>query len=96
LRGILNSGHRQGGQVIRTVGDDHDPRAFSIFCPVAIAQITLADRSIGIEMRRRTSSEKVMRFRNGRTQELGQLARMAVRRKISCAGDSGTIWVATV
>jgi putative DNA primase/helicase len=84
LRGILNSGHRRGGQVIRTVGDDHDPRAFSTFCPVAIAQIgklpsTLADRSIGIEMRRRTSSEKVMRFRNGRTQELGQLARMAAR-----------------
>jgi putative DNA primase/helicase len=51
---------------------------------LAIAQIgklpsTLADRSIGIEMRRRTWSEKVMRFRNGRTQELGQLARMAAR-----------------
>jgi putative DNA primase/helicase len=84
LRGILNSGHRRGGQVIRTVGDDHYPRAFSSFCPVAIAQIgkllsTLADRSIGIEMRRRTSSEKVTRFRNGRTPELGQLASKAAR-----------------
>ncbi len=82
LRGILNSGHRRGGQVIRTVGDEHDPRAFSTFCPVAIAQIgklpsTLADRSISIEMRRRTSSEKVTRFRHGRTPGLGELARKA-------------------
>src|SRR5450631_3992533 len=51
LRGILNSGHRAGGQVIRTVGDDHETRAFATFSPVAIAQIgklpgTLADRSI--------------------------------------------------
>jgi len=29
LRGILKSGHRSGGQVIRTVGDDFEPRAFS-------------------------------------------------------------------
>jgi hypothetical protein len=27
LRGILNSGHRKGGQVIRTVGDDFEVRA---------------------------------------------------------------------
>jgi putative DNA primase/helicase len=84
LRGILNSGHRAGGQVVRTVGEEFEPRAFSTHCPVAIAQIgklpsTLADFSISIEMRRRTSSEKVVRFRNGRTQELGQLARMAAR-----------------
>jgi putative DNA primase/helicase len=26
LRGILNSGHRKGGSVLRTVGDDHDVR----------------------------------------------------------------------
>jgi hypothetical protein len=29
LRGILNQGHRKGGQVLRTVGDDHEPRAFA-------------------------------------------------------------------
>ena len=28
LRGILNSGHRQGGHVLRNVGDEHEPRAF--------------------------------------------------------------------
>jgi hypothetical protein len=51
LRGILNTGHRRGGQVTRTVGDDHEPRLFSTWAPVAIAMIgqlpaTLDDRSI--------------------------------------------------
>ncbi|WP_165421268.1 hypothetical protein [Bradyrhizobium sp. Leo170] len=31
LRGILNSGHRKGGAVLRTAGDDHEPRMFSTF-----------------------------------------------------------------
>jgi hypothetical protein len=37
LRGILNSGHRRGGQVVRTVGDEHEPRVFSTHSPCAIA-----------------------------------------------------------
>src|SRR4029453_223767 len=59
LRGVLNSGHtRTTATVIRAVGDDHDPRAFSTWCPKAIALIgslpgTLSDRSIEIGMRRR-------------------------------------------
>jgi len=84
LRGILNSGHRRGGQVIRTVGDDFEPRAFSTHCPVAIAQIgklpdTLADRSIAILMKRRAPGEKVTRFRMSRTAALADLARKAKR-----------------
>ena len=39
LRGVLNSGHRRGGHVIRTVGEDFEPRAFSTFSPCAIALI---------------------------------------------------------
>jgi len=84
LRGILNSGHRRGGQVIRTVGDDFEPRAFSTHCPVAIAQIgklpdTLADRSVHILMKRRAPGEKVTRFRMSRTAPLAELARKAAR-----------------
>ena len=62
LRGVLNSGHtRTTAIVIRAVGDDHDPRVFSTWCPKAIALIgklpgTLADRSIEVPMRRRTSA----------------------------------------
>src|SRR5215470_9380330 len=59
LRGVLNSGHTRGSAfVIRTVGDDHEPRRFSTWGPKAIAMIgalpdTLADRSITIPMRRK-------------------------------------------
>src|SRR6202011_5788535 len=36
LRGILNGGHsRKTACVIRCVGDEHDVRAFSTFCPKA-------------------------------------------------------------
>ena len=48
LRGILNSGHRNGGSVIRTVGEEYEPRSFSTYSACAIALIgklpaTLAD-----------------------------------------------------
>ncbi len=84
LRGILNSGHRKVGHVVRTVGDDFEPCTFSTHCPVAIAQIgtlpdTLADRSIQISMKRRAPGEAVSRFRGGRTPELAEAARKAAR-----------------
>jgi Protein of unknown function (DUF3631) len=84
LRGILNSGHRSGGQVIRTVGDDFEARAFSTHCPVAIAQIgklpdTLADRGVHISMKRRAPGEPLSRFRHGRTPELIEAASKAAR-----------------
>ena len=84
LRGVLNSGHRAGGQVIRTVGEDFEPRTFATFSPCAIAMIgnlppTLDDRSIHISMRRKVPGEKVGRFRRGRDSKLDELARKAVR-----------------
>ena len=39
LRGVLNSGHRKGGAVLRNVGDDHEPRSFSTYSACAIALI---------------------------------------------------------
>jgi hypothetical protein len=64
LRGVLNAGHTRGGTVVRTVGDDHEPRAFTVFAPTAIALIsklptTLADRAILIKMRRKLKTESV-------------------------------------
>lgn len=84
LRGILNSGHRKGGSVIRTVGDDHEPRQFSTWAATAIAGIgdlpqTIQDRSIVISLRRKHSDERVQRFRSDRTPELDRLARMVAR-----------------
>jgi Protein of unknown function (DUF3631) len=86
LRGVLNSGHtRTTATVIRAVGDDHDPRAFSTWCPKAIALIgslpgTLSDRSIEIGMRRRMAGEVVARLRQDRIEdECGSLRRQATR-----------------
>ena len=84
LRGILNSGHRQGGSVIRTVGEDFEPRSFSTYSACAIALIgrlpaTLADRSVPIELRRRRADEAIGTFRFDRTGHLDQLACKAAR-----------------
>jgi putative DNA primase/helicase len=79
LRGILNTGHRRGGQVTRTVGDEFEPRQFTTWSPVAIAMIgrlpdTLDDRAITIRLKRRKPSERVRGFRSDRAGELRLLA----------------------
>jgi putative DNA primase/helicase len=68
LRGVLNAGQRRGQAVMRAVGEDHEPRAFDVFAPVAIALIgalpdTIRDRAILVPMRRRTRVETVARLR---------------------------------
>ena len=82
----MRSGHTKStAVVIRAVGEDHDPRAFSTWCPKAIALIgalpgTLEDRSIPIAMRRRTPNERVQRLRQDRIEsECAALRRQAVR-----------------
>jgi putative DNA primase/helicase len=75
LRGILNSGHTVDmAYVLRTVGDEHEPRRFSTWAPKALACIgrlseTLADRAITIPMRRKKAGEAVERLKvfDGRT-----------------------------
>jgi putative DNA primase/helicase len=84
LRGILNSGHRQGGSVIRTVGENFEPRSFSTYSACAIALIgkltpTLADRSLSIDLRRRRPDEPIETFRFDRTDHLDRLASQAAR-----------------
>ena len=76
LRGIINAGHtRATAQVIRTVGEKHEPRIFSTWCAKLVALIgrlpdTLMDRSIIIRMRRRTPSEQVERLRDDRLKKI--------------------------
>jgi putative DNA primase/helicase len=84
LRGVLNSGHRKGGAVVRTVGDDHEPRAFGTYSACAIALIgklpdTLHDRAVVVDLQRRLPGEAVASFRPDRAGHLDELARRAVR-----------------
>jgi putative DNA primase/helicase len=84
LRGILNSGHRRGGSVIRIVGDDLEPRQFSTWGACAIAMIgklptTLADRSVPVQLQRKRPDEVVEQFRFDRTEKLDVLARKVAR-----------------
>jgi putative DNA primase/helicase len=85
LRGILNSGHtRELAFVIRTVGDDHEPRKFSTWGAKAIALIgklkdTLADRSIEVALKRKLPEECVERLRHADPEVLHNLARRCVR-----------------
>jgi Protein of unknown function (DUF3631) len=69
LRGLINSGHtRDTAFVIKTVGDDHEPKQFSTWGFKAIAGIgkrvaTIDDRSITISIKRKLPGEKVERLR---------------------------------
>jgi putative DNA primase/helicase len=76
LRGVLNAGHRRDGAVVRTVGEDHQPRQFSVWAPVALAAIghlpgTVQDRSIIIRLRRRRPDENIEPIRFGRANAAG-------------------------
>jgi hypothetical protein len=86
MKGIINSGYRSSSSyVVRTVGDDFEPKIFNTFGPKAIAQIdtpqeTIMDRGIIIEMRRKKPDEKTERLRSDRIfEELKHLRQKAMR-----------------
>lgn len=85
LRGILNSGHtRATAFVIRTAGEDHEPRTFSTWTPKAVALIgrlpsTLEDRAVAIAMRRKAPGETVERLRVDRLEGAEELRRRCAR-----------------
>ena len=72
LRGLLNAGHtRNSAYVIRCVGDDHEPKRFTVWGMKAIAGInavklaeTVTSRSIIFELRKKTKAESVERLNN--------------------------------
>jgi putative DNA primase/helicase len=86
LRGILNSGHRATGAVIRAVESNGEwvPRRFSTFGPCAIAMIgrlpgTLEDRALQVVMKRAQRGEVKRSFRPDRAGDLDRLRRQAAR-----------------
>ena len=85
LIGIINSGHaRNRAFVIRTVGDDHEPKQFSTWSPQVFASIkrlqdTIMDRSVVIELRRKTKDERTTRIRATLKEELKPLRQKLLR-----------------
>ncbi|MDR3411080.1 MAG: DUF3631 domain-containing protein [Formivibrio sp.] len=68
---VLNAGHRKGATVPRCDGPNHEVRHFPVYGPKAFAAIgslpdTLADRCIHVTMQRKTPSQTVDRFLQGR------------------------------
>ena len=94
LRGVLNSGHRRGGSVLRTVAvrDDFEVRSFSTYGACVIALIgqlpgTLADRSVPIALTRRKRDEAITPFRLDRVRPSGRVGPQA--RALGCGQRRG-------
>lgn len=71
LRRLLNAGWKRGATVIRSNGENHEPKEFQAFCPKAFAGIgrdtlpdTVADRSIEIRLQRKLEGESTERKRH--------------------------------
>lgn len=85
LHGVINSGYSKTAPYHwRCVGDNHEPKAFNVFSPKAIAFIghtrdTLHDRAVEVELRRKLSHEKIARLRHADGEELNTLASKLAR-----------------
>lgn len=84
LRGLLNSGHRRGGQAYRCVGDNNEVRGFQVFSPAALCGIgalpgTLHDRSIVVRLERAKQGEIQQSFDSRRTAAEQELCRKLAR-----------------
>ena len=71
---IINSGHSSTGAVLRLVGkDEHEPRAFSTYCPKIVSYIrgsrspvpdTVEHRSIRVNLQRQSRTERRDKLRS--------------------------------
>lgn len=83
-RGILNSGHKRNGFVLRVVGDDHEPRRFSTWgakalCGIGAIASTLQSRSVRLELRRKLPGESVGNLRHIEGALIERLQRQLMR-----------------
>ena len=92
-RGIINSGHtRASANIIRLVGENHEPKQFSTWGAKAISGIgkqadTLMDRSVILELRRKLKHEKVDRLRHADLKQF-EILKMRLSRFSEDAGPS--------
>lgn len=87
LVGVINSGHtRRNAFVLRTVGDDYEPKAFSTWCAKAISGIaaknltdSLVSRSIIFNLRRKLPNEKTAPLRRDSGRHFTNIKRKLMR-----------------
>jgi hypothetical protein len=84
LRGMLNAGHRRGGQALRCEGESNEVRAFAVFGPAVLCGIgslpgTLHDRSIVIRLERAKPGEVRQRFDPRHVERETELCRKLAR-----------------
>ena len=79
LIGIIKGGHRRNRQAIRLVGDDHEPFGALAIALIGNLPAPLIDRSVVVDLKRRTAAETITEFRFDRTEALDQLARKIAR-----------------
>jgi putative DNA primase/helicase len=75
LKGIINAGHtRANAYVLRTVGDNHEPKRFTVWGAKAMAGISLEkhlpdstmSRAVVFNLRRKLPHESVTRLRHAK------------------------------
>ncbi len=89
LHGLVNAGYAKSGFILRSeaVGDNFEPRMFSVYCAKSIAGINLArhlpdatmSRGIIINLRRKLAHESVERLRHADSGIFEQLASKLAR-----------------
>ena len=85
LRGLINSGHtRTSAFVLRSVGDDFEPKSFSTWgakalCGIGKLAATIMDRGVILELRRKLPTESVERLRHAPSELFPRLASMLAR-----------------
>jgi Protein of unknown function (DUF3631) len=84
LRGLLNAGHRRGGQALRCEGESNEVRIFNVFAPAVLCGIgslpgTLHDRSVIVRLERAKPGEVRARFDSRRVGRETELCRKLTR-----------------
>lgn len=85
MRGIINSGHtRDSAYVLRTVGNDFEPKRFSTWCAKALCGIghlpeTIESRSIILKMRRKMNGEQAANLRHSDSAVFDAIKRKLIR-----------------
>jgi hypothetical protein len=81
---ILNEGHAKGSEALRVLGENNELRAFYVFCAVVFCRNgrlpdDLEQRSIIIEMKRRSAEEPLSELREDRPDQFLDVAKMCSR-----------------